>query len=80
MTRDIRNETVHATAELLPLRPDVPGARMWAVALTHTMLTYFEVEPAKRFQNQEDTWHPKIGSAENPSSIYRRRGKGQISY
>jgi len=50
MARDISDETIHATAELLPLRPDVPGARMWAVSLQHTMLTYFEVDPNSRFE------------------------------
>jgi hypothetical protein len=29
----------------LPLRPDVPGARMWAVGMEKAMLTYFELEP-----------------------------------
>ncbi len=51
MARDIRGEAIHASAELLRLRPDVPGARMWAVALEHTMLTYFEVEPRSRFES-----------------------------
>lgn len=31
--------------ENLPLHEDVPGSRMWAMALEKTMLTYFEVEP-----------------------------------
>jgi N-acetylglutamate synthase-like GNAT family acetyltransferase len=31
--------------EELSLRPDVPGARMWAVGLEKAMLTYFEMEP-----------------------------------
>jgi len=43
MMRDIGGEAIHASMELLRLRPDVPGARMWAVSLDHTMLTYFEV-------------------------------------
>jgi N-acetylglutamate synthase-like GNAT family acetyltransferase len=51
MARDISGEAIHAFAELLRLRPDVPGARMWAVALEHTMLTYFEVEPRSRFES-----------------------------
>jgi quercetin dioxygenase-like cupin family protein len=34
----------------LPLRPDVDGARLWAVALNKTMLTYFEVDPHARFE------------------------------
>lgn len=50
MSRDISNESIHATTDLLRLRPDVPGARMWAVSLAHTMLTYFEVEPHGRFE------------------------------
>ncbi len=33
------------------LRPDVPGAEMWAVSLHHTMLTYFEVQPNCRFES-----------------------------
>jgi quercetin dioxygenase-like cupin family protein len=51
MTRDIRREAIHASAELLRLRPDVPGARMWTVSLQHTMLTYFEVAPHSRFES-----------------------------
>ena len=51
MTRDISSEAIHASVELLRLRPDVPGARMWAVALKHTMLTYFEVGPRSRFES-----------------------------
>jgi mannose-6-phosphate isomerase-like protein (cupin superfamily) len=50
MARDLGREVIHATTELLPLRPDVPGARMWAVSLEHTMLTYFEVAPHSRFE------------------------------
>jgi amino-acid N-acetyltransferase len=49
MFRDIRSEPIHASTELLRLQPDVPGAQMWAVALRHTMLTYFEVKPHSRF-------------------------------
>ena len=50
MAREIGREVIYASAELLRLRPDVPGARMWAVALQHTMLTYFEVSPRSRFE------------------------------
>jgi len=35
--------------EMLTLRPDVLGVRMWGVALDKTMLTYFEVNPNCRF-------------------------------
>jgi len=50
MARDISGEVIHASTELLRLRPDVPGARMWAVSLQHTMLTYFEVDSNSRFE------------------------------
>ena len=50
MVRDISGEVIHASTDLLRLRPNVPGARMWAVSLRHTMLTYFEVEPCSRFE------------------------------
>ncbi len=33
----------------LILEPDVPGAKMWAVALEKTMLTYFEIRPDSIF-------------------------------
>jgi quercetin dioxygenase-like cupin family protein len=36
--------------EQLVLEDDVPGAKVWAVALDKTMLTYFEVEPGCRFE------------------------------
>lgn len=49
MFRNIQSEPIHASTELLRLQPDVPGARMWAVALRHTTLTYFEVDPHSRF-------------------------------
>ena len=34
----------------LPLSETVPGARMWAIGLVDTMLTFFEVEPGSRFE------------------------------
>lgn len=33
----------------LPLKEIVPGAKMWAVALEKSMLTYFEMEPNTLF-------------------------------
>ncbi|MBI5099003.1 MAG: cupin domain-containing protein [Nitrospirae bacterium] len=33
----------------LSLKPSVPGAKMWAVGLDKTMLTYFEMEPNTKF-------------------------------
>lgn len=33
----------------LPLKPDVPGAKMWAVGLKKAMLTCFELEPNTKF-------------------------------
>jgi len=38
---------------LLPLRPDIPGARMWAVGLEHVLMTYFEVDPGTRFERHQ---------------------------
>jgi amino-acid N-acetyltransferase len=38
---------------LLPLRPDVPGARMWAMGLEHVLMTYFEVDPGSRFERHQ---------------------------
>ena len=50
LAKDIWNEAHHYPRDMLQLRPDVPGARMWAVALEKAMLTYFEVEPHTRFE------------------------------
>jgi amino-acid N-acetyltransferase len=50
MARDLDAGALYLPKELLPLREDVPGARMWAVGLSCAMLTYFEVEPATRFE------------------------------
>lgn len=33
----------------LPLKPDVPGAQMWAIGLEKSMLTYFELAPNTKF-------------------------------
>ncbi|MEX0361336.1 MAG: cupin domain-containing protein [Allomuricauda sp.] len=33
----------------MELKPDVDGAKMWAVSLDKTQFTYFEVEPEKIF-------------------------------
>lgn len=35
--------------EKLSLKPNVPGAKMWAVGMEKAMLTYFEMEPAAEF-------------------------------
>ena len=45
----MNNKIKHYKREDLQLKPTVPGAKMWGVALTHTLLTYFEVEAASRF-------------------------------
>jgi amino-acid N-acetyltransferase len=50
MRRPLDGEARHYPADVLQLRPDVPGARMWAVALQRTMLTAFEVAPGSRFE------------------------------
>jgi N-acetylglutamate synthase-like GNAT family acetyltransferase len=41
---------VHAfSKDILRLKEDVPGSKMWAVSLDNTMLTYFEIESDCRF-------------------------------
>ncbi len=49
MRRRLDRDARHFPADVLRLRPDVPGASMWAVALDQAMLTYFEVAPCSRF-------------------------------
>jgi len=51
MTRKIGEDARHYPKEILRLKKDVPGAKMWAVALEKTMLTYFEVQPYCRFES-----------------------------
>jgi amino-acid N-acetyltransferase len=46
---------VHFPGDVLRLRPDVPGAAMWGVALERAMLTYFELQPHARFERHR---HP----------------------
>jgi amino-acid N-acetyltransferase len=49
MRRRLDAEARHFPADVLRLRPDVPGASMWAVALERVMLTAFEIAPRSRF-------------------------------
>jgi len=49
MRRRLKPAVVHFASESLRLRPDVPGAAIWAVALEHAMLTYYEIQPHARF-------------------------------
>jgi quercetin dioxygenase-like cupin family protein len=44
-----RTQAEYYPRTALTLRPDVPGARYWAVGLEQTLLTYFEVDPNTRF-------------------------------
>jgi amino-acid N-acetyltransferase len=50
MNRRLCNGARYLPRHLLPLRQDVSGAKLWAVSLAKTMLTYFEVEPDTRFE------------------------------
>jgi N-acetylglutamate synthase-like GNAT family acetyltransferase/quercetin dioxygenase-like cupin family protein len=50
MRRRLDIEARHFPADVLCVRPDVPGAAKWAVALERAMLTYFEVEPHSKFE------------------------------
>jgi len=49
MRRRLEPAVVHYAEDTLHLRPDVPGAAMWAVALERAMLTYYEIQPHARF-------------------------------
>ena len=42
---NIENQVQYYPKDVLQLKPDVKGAKMWAVALQKTMFTYFEAEP-----------------------------------
>ena len=50
MRRRIAGEARHYPRDVLRLRPDVPGAAYFAVALERVMLTWFEVGPRTRFE------------------------------
>jgi amino-acid N-acetyltransferase len=52
MMQEIRKHVQVYTKDILRLKEDVPGAKMWGVSLEKTMLTYFEVEAESRFG-----WH-----------------------
>ena len=54
---------------LLPLRPDVPGARMWAVGLADVLMTYFEVDAGVRFERHQH---------EGERDHHRRRGRALL--
>ena len=53
MRRRLAAAAVHFPAAALRLRPDVPGAAMWAVALDRAMLTYYEIGPQARFDTHQ---------------------------
>lgn len=53
MRRRLPPAAVHFGADALRLRPDVPGAAMWAVALDRAMLTYYEIQPHARFETHQ---------------------------
>ena len=50
MAHDPAKTAQYYPREVLRLKPDVEGAKMWAVTLEKTMFTYFEVEPHCRFE------------------------------
>ena len=41
---------IFRTRAELALRPDIPGARYWSIALERAVLSYFEVAPHTRFE------------------------------
>jgi amino-acid N-acetyltransferase len=50
MVRSFEGEALYLSRDLLPLRKDETGSRMWSVSLSRAMLSYFEVEPHTRFE------------------------------
>lgn len=50
MVRHLDRDALYYPCAVLRLHEDVPGARMWGVALDKSMFTYFEVEPHSRFE------------------------------
>ena len=50
MVKMLDKEAQYYPKEILRLQPDVPGAKMWGIALKKAMLTYFEVQPNSRFE------------------------------
>ena len=50
MVKRINKEARYYPKEVLRLQPDVPGTKMWGIALEKAMLTYFEAEPSCRFE------------------------------
>ncbi len=50
MLENTGHKVQHFPHGTLKLQPDVPGAKMWGVALEKAMLTYFEVQPNCRFE------------------------------
>lgn len=50
MEKDISSEAQYYPKEILKLKPDVLGAKMFAVALKKTMFTYFQIQPNSIFK------------------------------
>jgi len=51
MVYKISGKVHYYPKDILKLQEDVKGAKMWAVSLDKTMLTYFEVSPNCSFEN-----------------------------
>ena len=51
--KSIENEILHYPHDVLNMKPVVSGASMWAVSLTNTMFTYFEIEPNSSFEKHQ---------------------------
>lgn len=50
MVKSIEKEAQYYPREVLLMRPDIEGAKMWGVSLKKTMMTCFEAEPNCRFE------------------------------
>lgn len=51
MMQEIVNDVKFCTKDVLRLKEDVPGAKMWGISLNKTMFTYFEVQPDSVFDS-----------------------------
>jgi len=51
MRQEIGKKVKFCTKDILRLKEDVPGAKMWGISLEKTMFTYFEVQPNSVFDS-----------------------------
>ena len=75
--RRLDADAVHFPKDVLRLRPDVPGATMWAVALDRAMLTYFELQPHARFERHRHA-SEQITMVLEGELFFEVEGRGEV--